>query len=119
MLALALGPSGCAGSSSAGAQDAGSASSGTGPGAAASGRHLYAEALAGLGLSDTQKSQIRGIMTAVHEQNANADPATRRTNMRAAFAKIDTVLTEDQRTKLHAKLAELRKEREAGASPQS
>jgi len=78
-----------------------------------------AEALATLGLSDEQKSQIRDIMSATRKQNADADPATRRANYKAAFAKIDGVLTPDQRAKLHAKLDEFRKERQAGASPQS
>jgi Spy/CpxP family protein refolding chaperone len=124
-VALAVAISGCGGSSSnsggAGSQQdsAGSVSAGTGPGAAAGGRHMMAQALMGLGLTDAQKSQIRDIMSAARKNNANADPATRRANYKAAFEKIDTILTPDQRTQLHAKLAELRKERQAGASPQS
>jgi Spy/CpxP family protein refolding chaperone len=123
-VALAVALAGCNGSSSnsggAASQDSGgSVSSGTGPGAAAGGRHLMAQALMGLGLTDAQKSQIRDIMSAARKDNANADPATRRANYKAAFEKIDTILTPDQRTQLHAKLAELRKERQAGASPQS
>jgi Spy/CpxP family protein refolding chaperone len=78
-----------------------------------------AQALMGLGLSDAQKTQIRDIMSAARAQNAGADADTRRANMKAAMAKIDTILTPDQRTKLHAKLAELRKQREANAPPQS
>jgi Spy/CpxP family protein refolding chaperone len=78
-----------------------------------------AQALMGLGLTDAQKSQIRDIMSAARKDNANADPATRRANYKAAFEKIDTILTPEQRTQLHAKLAELRKERLQGAASQS
>jgi len=63
-----------------------------------------AQALASLGLTDAQKNQIRAIMSAARKENASADPATRRANFQAAFAKIDTVLTPAQRTKLHAML---------------
>jgi Spy/CpxP family protein refolding chaperone len=76
-----------------------------------------AEALMGLGLSDAQKSQIRDIMSAARKQSAGADPATRRANFAAAMAKIDTVLTPDQRTKLHQKLDQMRSERQQSSSP--
>jgi Spy/CpxP family protein refolding chaperone len=76
-----------------------------------------AEALMSLGLSDTQKNQIRGIMADARAKNQNADQDTRRANYKAAFAKIDTVLTPDQRTRLHAKLDAMRKEHDA-APPQ-
>jgi hypothetical protein len=78
-----------------------------------------AQALMSLGLSDAQKSDIRGIMSAMRAQNANADPATRRANFTAAMAKIDTVLTPDQRTRLHAKLDKWRKAHASGAAAQS
>ena len=118
-LALALG--GCSGSNSAssggGYQDAGAGSaSGQSP---ANGRHRMAQALASLGLSDSQKTQIRDIMSDARKNSTGADPATRRANFQAAIAKIDTVLTPDQRTKLHAKLAQMRSERPQRASPQS
>jgi Spy/CpxP family protein refolding chaperone len=86
-------------------------------GAPAGGRHRMAEALMSLGLSDTQKNQIRGIMADARAKNQNADQDTRRANYKAAFAKIDTVLTPDQRTRLHAKLDAMRKEHDA-APPQ-
>jgi Spy/CpxP family protein refolding chaperone len=91
------------------------------PGGAApgGGRHLMAEALMSADLSDKQKDQIRGIMRDVRQQNANADPTTRRANYKAAFEKIDTVLSPAQRAKVHAKLAELRKERDQAPPPQS
>jgi Spy/CpxP family protein refolding chaperone len=122
---LAAAVSGCGGSTAnsggaASQQDAGgSVSAGTGPGAAAGGRHMMAQALMGLGLSDDQKAQIRDIMRAARKESVGADPATRRANYKAAFAKIDTVLTPDQRVRLQTKLAELRKERQQGAVPQS
>ncbi len=83
------------------------------------GRHVMAEALMSLGLSDAQKQQIRGIMADTRAKNQNVDPETKRANYKAAFAKIDTVLTPDQRTRLHAKMDQMRKEREQGTPPQS
>jgi len=83
------------------------------------GRHFMAEALMSLGLSDAQKQQIRGIMADTRAKNQNVDPETKRANYKAAFAKIDTVLTPDQRTRLHAKMDQMRKEREQGTPPQS
>ena len=69
-----------------------------------------------LGLSDDQKNKIRGIMRDAKQQNASVtDPTVRRANFKAAFAKIDTVLTSDQRTQLHAKLDQLRKDRDSGS----
>ena len=86
------------------------------PGAAAAGRHRMAEALMSLGLSDDQKTRIRDIMKAARAKNTpDTDPATRRANYEAARAKIDTVLTPDQRTRLHAKIDQMRKEREQGS----
>jgi Spy/CpxP family protein refolding chaperone len=77
------------------------------------GRHMMAQALMGLGLSDDQKGKIRDIMGGVKKQNEGVtDPEIRRANYKAGFAKIETVLTPDQRTKLHAKMDEMRKERE-------
>jgi Spy/CpxP family protein refolding chaperone len=122
-IALAFALGGCSGSTSgAGGDAAGSTTAGAstaGGGAAANGRHRMAEALMGLGLSDAQKTQIRDIMSAARKQSEGADPATRRANYKAAFAKIDDVLTPDQRAKMHAKMDEMRKEREASAPPQS
>ncbi len=84
------------------------------------GRRMLAEALMSLGLSDDQKSKIRDIMSGIKKQNEGVtDPETRRANYKAGFAKIDTVLTPDQRTKLHAKMDEMRKEREQQQSSSS
>ncbi len=87
--------------------DAGGASAGT-PGSRAGGRRLMAKALASVGLTADQKSQIRAIMKAARAESANADPETRRANYKAAMAKMETVLTPDQLTAYHAKMAELR-----------
>ncbi len=77
------------------------------------GRHMMAQALMSLGLSDDQKGKIRDIMSDVKKQNEGVtDPETRRANYKAGYTKIETVLTPDQRTKLHAKMEEMRKERE-------
>jgi len=113
--AFALTVTGCSGSNSS-SQDTGSAAAGGGP---AGGRHRMAEALMGLGLSDAQKSQIRDIMSAARKQSTGADPATRRANFQAAMAKIDTVLTPEQRKQLHAKLDQMRGQRAASSPPPS
>ena len=76
-----------------------------------------AQALMGLGLSDAQKSRIRDIMSDMRKQSAGADPATRRANFQAAMTKIDTVLTPDQRKRLHEKLDQMRNERQQSSSP--
>jgi len=116
--AIALSLGGCTGSNSGSAggtsQDSGGSAAVGGP---SGGRHRMAEALMGLGLTDAQKTQIRDIMSAARKQSAGADPATRRASFQAAMAKIDTVLTPDQRTKLHAKLDQMRKDREQSSSP--
>lgn len=118
-VALIFGLAACSGSGGASSQGAPGASSGFGGSSAANGRHRMAQVLMGLGLSDAQKSQIRDIMSAARKESANADPATRRANYKAAFAKIDAVLTPDQRAKLHAKLGEMRKDGRQGAPAQS
>jgi Spy/CpxP family protein refolding chaperone len=79
-----------------------------------------AQALMSLGLSDDQKGKIRDIMSDVKKQNEGVtDPDTRRSNYKAGFAKIETVLTPDQRAKLHAKMDAMRKEREQQQSSSS
>jgi len=84
------------------------------------GRRMMAQALMSLGLSDDQKGKIRDIMSDVKKQNEGVtDPDTRRANYKAGFAKIETVLTPDQRTKLHAKMDAMRKEREQQQSSSS
>ena len=87
----------------------------SGPGG---GRRLMAQALMSVNLTDAQKTQIRDIMSAARTQSAGADQVTRRANFRAAMAKVDAVLTPEQRTALRAKIAELKKERtEAAPAP--
>jgi Spy/CpxP family protein refolding chaperone len=123
---IALALAGC-GSGSNSASAGSSTGSGTEPSSATGGapvggpggsRRLMAQALMSVNLTDAQKAQIRDIMAAARAQSAGVDQVTRRANYRAAMAKIDTVLTPEQRTALHAKLAELRKERgEAAPAP--
>jgi hypothetical protein len=83
------------------------------------GRHLMAQALMSVGLSDAQKAKIRSLVSDTRAKNHDADPATRRANWKNAFAKIDTLLSPDQRTRLHAKLDQMRKDQAQGAPPQS
>ncbi len=66
----------------------------------------YMQAMRGLGLSAAQKQQIAGIMKSAHGANKTADPATRRANAQALHQQIEGVLTDSQRTQLHAKLAQ-------------
>jgi Spy/CpxP family protein refolding chaperone len=113
----AIGLAGCGGSNASSSGGSGGGYAGGGGASPAGGRHMMAEALASLGLTDDQKKQIRAIMAATRAQNANADPQTRRANYKAAFAKIDTVLTPDQAAKLHAKMDAMRKAREQQNPP--
>jgi Spy/CpxP family protein refolding chaperone len=72
-------------------------------------RSRLAKALMGLGLSDQQKQQIRDIMKDARAQSQGVtDRTQRRTMMRAAFAKIDTVLTPAQRDELHKQMQAMR-----------
>ena len=110
--------------SSASATDAGmaagpsSATGGAPGGGPGGGRRLAAQALMSVNLTDAQKAQIRGIMAAARAQSAGVDPVTRRVNYRAAMAKVQAVLTPEQRIAFEAKLAELKKERtEAAPAP--
>jgi hypothetical protein len=96
-----------------------SAQSESTPPAPGGGRHLMASALMSVGLSDAQKAKIRSLVSDTRAKNHDADPATRRANWKNAFAKIDTMLSPDQRTRLHAKLDQMRKEQAQGAAPQS
>jgi Spy/CpxP family protein refolding chaperone len=61
--------------------------------------------LMSLNLSDAQKTQIRAIIADARKQNQNVtDREQRRATMKAAYAKVETVLTPAQRTELHAKM---------------
>jgi Spy/CpxP family protein refolding chaperone len=121
-LALALPLAGCAGKTASdtggnAAQGSSGASSGAaggsmqgGAGPAAPGgspmasRRRMGKILLSLGLSDDQKSQIRTIMRNARKDSMNADGPTRKANFQAALAKIDTVLSPDQRTKFDAEM---------------
>ncbi len=88
-------------------------------GPATAGRHRMADALMSLGLSDAQKSQIRGIMRDARVKSRNADPQTRRANFRAAMTKVNAVLTPDQERRFRAKMADMRRQRGYGSQSQS
>jgi Spy/CpxP family protein refolding chaperone len=71
-------------------------------------RNPYMHAMRGLGLSPAQRQQIVSIMKSSRGADKNADPQTRRANRLAMRQQIDGVLTPDQRTRFHAKLAQAR-----------
>ena len=81
------------------------------------GGQRFGKMLLSLNLSDGQKAQIRSIMADARAKGkALTDRDAKRANMRAAFAKIDTVLTPPQRTKLHAQMAAARAQYKANAT---
>jgi Spy/CpxP family protein refolding chaperone len=88
----------------ASAQDQGAAQASAGQQRGRMGKILMS-----LNLTDAEKSQIRAIIADARKQNENVtDRDPKRANMKAAYAKIDTVLTPAQRTELHAKLDAMR-----------
>lgn len=69
--------------------------------------------LMSLNLTDAQKTQIRSIIADTRKQNQNiTDREQRRANFKAAYAKIDDVLTPDQRKQLHDKMDAMRQQNE-------
>ena len=73
--------------------------------------------LLSLNLSDAQKAQIKSIMADARAKGKTlTDRDAKRANMRAAFAKIDTVLTPPQRTKFHAQMEAARAQREGNGA---
>jgi Spy/CpxP family protein refolding chaperone len=71
----------------------------------------FGEMLAKLGLNDAQKAQIKGIMKSARDQNQNVtDPEQRRANFRAAFAKVEGVLTPAQRDHLKQLRAQMKRD---------
>jgi Spy/CpxP family protein refolding chaperone len=77
-------------------------------------------AMRGLGLSAAQRQQIVSIMKNSRAANKSADPQTRRANRLAMRQQIDGVLTPDQRTQFHAKLAQARSHvKPNGPAPQA
>jgi len=79
------------------------------PAGARGGGRRFGEMLAKLGLNDAQKARIKGIMKSARDQNQNVtDPEQRRANFRAAFAKVEDVLTPAQRDKLKQMRAQMK-----------
>ncbi len=75
----------------------------------ARGNRRFGEVLQSLGLSDDQKDQIRKIMADARTQaKSETDPDARRSTMRAAFAKVQDILTPAQRDAFKAKMQALR-----------
>jgi Spy/CpxP family protein refolding chaperone len=67
--------------------------------------------LMSLNLNDAQKTQIRSIIADARKQNQSVtDRDQKRANMKAAYAKVETVLTPAQRNELHAKMAAMRQD---------
>lgn len=75
-----------------------------GGGGAPQGRHgRMGAVLKSLNLSPDQAAKVKQIVGQAREQNQNADPETRRANMKAAFQNIrNNVLTPDQQKKFDA-----------------
>ncbi len=72
-------------------------------------RGRMGKVLMSLDLSDAQKTQIRAIIADARKQNQSVtDRDQKRANMKAAYAKVETVLTPAQRTQLHAKMEAMR-----------
>lgn len=68
----------------------------------------FERVLDSLNLTDAQKTQIKQLMTDARAKSQGADRETRRKNFTEAIAKIDPILTPDQRTEFHAKLQAMR-----------
>jgi Spy/CpxP family protein refolding chaperone len=82
-------------------------------------RNPYLHAMRGLGLSSAQRQQIAGIMKNSRTASKGADPQARRANRLAMRQQIDGVLTPDQRTQFHAKLAQARHMKPNAPGPQA
>ncbi len=78
--------------------------------------HRFQRVLESLNLTDAQKTQIKQIMADTRAKNTDADPETRKSNFKDAMAKIDTVLTPEQRTEFHAKMQAMRRPPASDAS---
>jgi Spy/CpxP family protein refolding chaperone len=67
------------------------------------GNQAFAKMLMDLNLTDVQKDKIRTIMADARTKSQTlTDPQAKRDNYRAAFAKIETVLTPAQQKKLQS-----------------
>jgi Spy/CpxP family protein refolding chaperone len=81
------------------------------------GGRRFGEMLLSLNLSDAQKNKIRDIMAQARAQNKTlADRDAIRANMRAAFAKVQTVLNPHQLAKLKSEFAAARAHRAAAGN---
>lgn len=124
-LALTLGTAACS-STNASAQNTSATQADPGapspaaPGAAGTrrGNARFGQVLQSLGLSDDQKAQIRKIMADARSQaRTETDPDARRATMRAAFQKIQDVLTPAQRDAFKAKMQAARNANGGQAGP--
>jgi Spy/CpxP family protein refolding chaperone len=78
------------------------------------GGRRFGEMLLSLNLNDAQKAKIRDIMAQARAKNASLpDRDAMRANMRAAFAKVQTVLNPHQLAKLKSEFAAARAQRAA------
>jgi Spy/CpxP family protein refolding chaperone len=94
------------------AQDQPGAAAPAGPPPGAHGNRM-GKMLMLLNLTDAQKTQIRAIIADARKQNENVtDRDQKRANMKAAYAKVETVLTPAQRTELHAKMEAMRQQQQ-------
>jgi Spy/CpxP family protein refolding chaperone len=90
------------------------APAGAPPAGAQRGGRRFGQMLLSLNLSDAQKTQIRDIIASARQQNQSVtDPQQKRSNMRAAYDKVKTVLTPAQRAKLDSEMAAARAERQS------
>ena len=75
-------------------------------GAAAPAHHhhgnRFLHAVHALHLSPAQRQQIDGLAARSHQTNRNVDKATRRANQKQLRTQIEAILTQGQRTQLHA-----------------
>jgi Spy/CpxP family protein refolding chaperone len=72
--------------------------------------------LMSLNLSDAQRSEIRSIMASARKENESVtDLQAKRANMRAAMAKVQTVLTPAQHAQLEAEIQQSRADQDSAS----
>ena len=88
----------------------GAASSAANPGGGSpQTRGRMGQILMSLNLTDDQKAKIKQIMAQTRKENENiTDRAVKRANFRAAYQRVQEVLTPDQQTQFKAKMAAMR-----------
>lgn len=95
------------------------AGSGGGPAQGAARARRFGELLKSLNLTPEQTAKVRQIIADARKKNEGADRDTRRANMRAAYAQIQSdVLTPDQRAIFEKKMAEMRAKSSPSPAPQ-